>query len=41
MNENRVPWQRMALSLFGIIIVVALWKYATWHLYTRLVDRGV
>jgi hypothetical protein len=31
---NRKPWQRMALSLFGILIIVFMWRWTVCHLYT-------
>ncbi len=30
---KRVPWQRLALSLIGIIVVAAMWRWAVFHLY--------
>lgn len=33
MNGRRT-WQRLALSLFGIVIVAANWRWAVNHLYT-------
>ncbi len=32
----RMPrtWQRLALSMFGILIVVGNWRWATYHLYS-------
>src|SRR5437016_190082 len=32
-RSNRRPWQRMALSLLGIVIVAIMWRWATLHLY--------
>lgn len=31
--EDRVPWQRLALSLLGIAILAGMWRWATFHLY--------
>jgi hypothetical protein len=31
---KRVPWQRLSLSLLGIVIMVALWRWSVNHLYT-------
>lgn len=33
-ERKRVPWQRLALSLIGITIIIFLWRWATFHLYT-------
>lgn len=33
-NGSHFPWQRLALSLLGISILVAIWRWATWHLYS-------
>ena len=30
---KRRTWQRLTLSLFGIVIVAAMWRWATFHLY--------
>ena len=32
--KPRTPWQRLTLSLLGIIIVVLCWRWAVCHLYT-------
>lgn len=32
--KQRTPWQRMTLSLVGIIIIVLCWRWAVCHLYT-------
>lgn len=32
-KEERVPWQRLALSLLGITILAGIWRWAVWHLY--------
>lgn len=32
--KSRTPWQRLALSLLGIIIIVLCWRWAVCHLYT-------
>ncbi len=34
MNEQRKPWQRFALSLLGILIIVFLWRWSVLHLYS-------
>lgn len=31
---TRTPWQRLALSLIGIIVIVLCWRWAVCHLYT-------
>ena len=31
---KRTPWQRMTLSLLGIIIIVLCWRWSVCHLYT-------
>jgi hypothetical protein len=31
---KRTPWQRLTLSLFGILIVLAVWRWSVGHLYT-------
>ena len=31
--KNRTPWQRMALSLLGILIIVGMWRWSVMHLY--------
>jgi hypothetical protein len=31
---NRVPWQRLALSILGIAICLFEWRWATEHLYS-------
>lgn len=33
-DKNRKPWQRMALSSFGIGIVAAMWRWGVYHLYS-------
>lgn len=33
-NDNDLPWQKLGLSLLGISIVVGIWQWATWHLYS-------
>lgn len=30
---ERFPWQRMALSLLGIAVVVGNWRWAVYHMY--------
>lgn len=30
---NRIPWQRIGLSIFGIAIIIFVWWWATKHLY--------
>ena len=32
-GKERTPWQRIALSLIGIVIILAQWRWATYHLY--------
>lgn len=32
-QHDRFPWQRLALSVFGILIVVLKWRWAVFHLY--------
>jgi len=39
-GKSHVPWQRLTLSIVGIIIVVAVWQLATWHLYS-LPDHSI
>jgi hypothetical protein len=31
---NRKPWQRLALSLIGVLVVAEMWSKAVAHLYT-------
>lgn len=31
---SRVPWQRICLSLLGIMVVMFQWRWATNHLYS-------
>jgi len=33
-GKERLPWQRMALSCLGITIVLLMWRWAVWHLYS-------
>ncbi len=33
-GKERVPWQRMVLSLIGIAIIVGMWRWNTYHLYS-------
>jgi hypothetical protein len=30
----QIPWQRIALSVVGISVVMFTWRWATFHLYT-------
>jgi hypothetical protein len=30
----RVPWQRLLISLLGVLVVALQWRWATNHLYT-------
>lgn len=32
-GSNRAPWQRLALSLLGIVIIYLVWERAVNHLY--------
>lgn len=32
--KTRTPWQRMALSLIGILIIAGMWKWSVNHLYS-------
>lgn len=34
MNVDRVPWQRLSLSILGIAIIMTEWRWATNHLYS-------
>jgi len=34
MNVDRTPWQRITLSLLGILICLLEWRWATEHLYS-------
>jgi len=36
--NKRKPWQRLALSILGIIILTAVWWVAIQHLYTLKVE---
>lgn len=31
---KRRPWQRLALSVFGVIIIAGQWRWAVKHLYS-------
>jgi len=31
---DRMPWQRMTLTFIGIVIIVGIWQWAVWHLYS-------
>lgn len=33
-KSDRLPWQRMTLSCIGLLIIVGIWQWATWHLYS-------
>lgn len=39
-NKDRFPWQRLSLSLLGIVILVGMWRWATYHLYS-LPDHSI
>ena len=32
--KTRTPWQRLTLSLLGILVIVLCWRWAVCHLYT-------
>lgn len=32
--KSRTPWQRMTLSLLGVLILLMVWRWAVCHLYT-------
>jgi len=34
MDVDRIPWQRLSLSILGIAIVMFEWRWATNHLYS-------
>lgn len=34
MNPGPVSWHKLAVSLLGIAIIVGIWQWATWHLYS-------
>ena len=31
---RHIPWQRLTLSLLGVLVICAVWRWAVWHLYT-------
>lgn len=33
-EESRRPWQRMTLSLLGVVIIAVNWRWAVTHLYS-------
>lgn len=35
---DRVPWQRLALTFCGILMIVGVWQWSVWHLYSLPVD---
>ncbi|XHR27562.1 MAG: hypothetical protein ACFUZC_16650 [Chthoniobacteraceae bacterium] len=32
--KTRLPWHRLLLSLFGIVLLAAHWRWAVHHLYS-------
>lgn len=39
-KKDRVPWQRITLSVTGILIIVGMWRWAVFHLYV-LPDHSI
>ena len=33
-QADRIPWQRLFLSLTGLAIIAGMWRWATYHLYS-------
>lgn len=32
--KERMPWQRLVLSVLAVTIILLKWKWAVWHLYS-------
>lgn len=33
-DKRKAPWTRICLSVGGILVILAVWRWATQHLYT-------